>query len=83
MEGARSEQGRAPSNPTKPDVVRVRSSTHRRAADAIPKGLHDAGRHQGRAASLRKLRDGLRPPMTPATAEQLGGLSGRWLSLVC
>jgi hypothetical protein len=55
-------------------------TTHRRAADPIPDRLHDGSRRQGRSASLRKLRDGLRPPLTPATAEQEGWLSGRWLS---
>ena len=52
-------------------------STHRRAADPIPEGLHAGARHQGRRASLR---DGLRPPLTPNTAEQGGWLSDRWFS---
>ena len=51
--------------------------SHLRAADPIHEDLHDAARHQGRHASLR---DGRRPPLTPDTAEQLGWLSGRWLS---
>jgi hypothetical protein len=39
--------------------------------------LHADARPQGRFASLR---DGLRPPLPPDTDEQLGWLSGRWLS---
>ena len=58
--------------------LRVQCATHRRAADPIAKDLHDAGRHQGRLASLR---DDLRPPLTPTTAAQEGWLSGRRLSL--
>ena len=53
-----------------------RNPAHRRAADPIANHLHDAARHQGRTALLR---DGLRPPLTPDTAEQEGWLSGRWL----
>jgi hypothetical protein len=37
--------------------------------DPTSQDLHDSDRHQGRFASLR---DGLRPPLTPITAEQLG-----------
>jgi hypothetical protein len=61
-------------------LLTVRDSAHLRAADPIPKDLHAAARPQGRSASLRMLRDGLRPPLPPNTDEQQGWLSGRWLS---
>ena len=57
--------------------ITARSSTHRRATDPLPNGLHVGTRRPGRSASLR---DDLRPPLTPATAEQQGWLSGRLLS---
>jgi hypothetical protein len=37
-------------------------------------GWHSAARRQGRCASLR---DGLRPPLTPSSTEQIGWSSGR------
>ena len=72
---------RAPRPQTSAHDPRARASrrnlAHHRAADPIPNGLHGTGRHQGHFVSLR---DDLRPPLTPTTAEQLGWLSGRWLS---
>jgi hypothetical protein len=61
-------------------LVTVRLATHLRATDPIDKDLHDGARPQGRFASLRMLRDGLRPPLPTDTDEQEGWLSGRWLS---
>jgi hypothetical protein len=57
--------------------VTARHTTDLRAADPTYEDLHAGARHQGRCASLR---DGLRPPWTPNTAEHEGWLSDRWLS---
>ena len=57
--------------------VTARRSNDLRAADPTIEDLHAAVRRQGRCASRR---DGLRPPLTPGTDEQVGWLSGRWLS---
>jgi len=57
--------------------VMVLRTTHLRAADPIPNDLPAGTRHQGRSASRC---DGLRPPLTPDTAEHQGWLSDRWLS---